>query len=312
MTEAPTMEDVIKHSRLVVSFGGISMKNTQINQGGIGDHSARAQLQAARAAGVQFVNISPVRDDVADFLDADWWPCRPNADVALMLGLAHTLLSENLHDRDFLQRYCTGFETFAGYILGQTDGQPKTAEWAQALCDIDAERIRTLARKMAAGPCLLSISWSLQRTEHGEQPYWMIGTLAAMLGQIGLPGRGVGFGYGCIHNFGFAGRKTLPFKTAALPQGDNPVDDYIPVAHIADMLLHPGAEYTFNGETRTYPDIKLIHWAGGNPFHHHQDLNRLRRAWARGTSSSSARRSCAASGAATSTRTRCAMRRSTS
>jgi biotin/methionine sulfoxide reductase len=109
----------------------------------------------------------------------------------------------------------------------------------------------------------------------------MIGTLAAMLGQIGLPGRGVGFGYGCIHNFGFAGRKTLPFKTAALPQGNNPVDDFIPVARIADMLLHPGAEYTFNGETRAYPDIKLIHWAGGNPFHHHQDLNRLRRAWAR-------------------------------
>src|SRR5699024_9955153 len=37
--------------------------------------------------------------------------------------------------------------------------------------------------------------------------------------------------------------------------------------------------YDFNGESRVYPDLKLVYWAGGNPFHHHQDLNRLRRAW---------------------------------
>jgi biotin/methionine sulfoxide reductase len=35
----------------------------------------------------------------------------------------------------------------------------------------------------------------------------------------------------------------------------------------------------YNGQELTYPDIKLVYWAGGNPFHHHQDLNRLRTAW---------------------------------
>jgi biotin/methionine sulfoxide reductase len=45
------------------------------------------------------------------------------------------------------------------------------------------------------------------------------------------------------------------------------------------MLLEPGGSYQFNGRTLTYPDIRLVYWAGGNPFHHHQDLNRLRRAW---------------------------------
>ena len=53
----------------------------------------------------------------------------------------------------------------------------------------------------------------------------------------------------------------------------------IPVARIADMLLDPGASYEFNGRQYKYPDIRLIYWAGGNPFHHHQDLNRLQRAW---------------------------------
>jgi biotin/methionine sulfoxide reductase len=47
------------------------------------------------------------------------------------------------------------------------------------------------------------------------------------------------------------------------------------------MLLNPGATYEFNGRRDVYPDIKLVYWAGGNPFHHHQDLNRLRRGWQR-------------------------------
>ena len=281
MNEAPTIEDVLEHTRLVVSFGGISMKNTQINQGGIGDHSARGHLQRWRDAGVEVVCISPVRDDVADFLDADWWPIRPNADVALMLGLAHTLHSEDLHDKDFLRSHCVGYERFVPYLLGESDGVPKDADWAAAICDIEADRIRALARRMASEPCLLSISWSLQRTENGDQPYWMIAVLGAMLGNLGLPGQGVGYGYGCIHNFGFAGRRSLPFKVGALPQGDNPVSTFIPVARIADMLLDPGGTVPFNGQTLTYPDIRLIYWAGGNPFHHHQDLNRLRRAFAK-------------------------------
>jgi len=47
------------------------------------------------------------------------------------------------------------------------------------------------------------------------------------------------------------------------------------------MLLHPGRSYWYNGEVRCYPEIRLVCWAGGNPFHHHQDLNRLHDAWTR-------------------------------
>ena len=281
MTEAPTLDDVAEHTRLVVSFGGISMKNMQINQGGIGDHSARDQLRRCRAAGVDFICISPVQDDVGDFLEADWWPIRPNADVALMLGLAHTLHTEDLHDKAFLASHCVGYEKLLPYLLGESDGVPKDADWASNLCDIDADRIRQLARRMADEPCLLSISWSLQRTENGDQPYWMIAVLSAMLGNLGLPGRGVGYGYGCLHNFGFAGRRVLPFKIGALSQGENAIQAFIPVARIADMLLDPGGSFPFNGEPLTYPDIRLVYWAGGNPYHHHQDLNKLREAWAK-------------------------------
>jgi biotin/methionine sulfoxide reductase len=61
----------------------------------------------------------------------------------------------------------------------------------------------------------------------------------------------------------------------------NRAGSFIPVARITDMLENPGADYAFNGRTLRYPDTRMICWAGGNPFHHHQDLNRFRRAWSR-------------------------------
>lgn len=276
---APTWEDIIEHGELVVAFGGISMKNTQVNVGGLGRHFAADKLKLARDAGVQFVNISLLKDDIGEFLDAEWLAPRPNSDVAIMLGMAHTLVSHNMHDRDFLDKYCEGFDKFLPYLLGEEDGQPKDANWAAKLSELPADTISNLAVRMANSRTTISISWSLQRAEHGEQTYWMATTLAAMLGQIGLPGRGIGYGYGAIHSVGFLGRKIRPFPLAALPQGQNPVDLAIPVARISDMLLNPGEEYEHNGQRRKYPDIKLVYWAGGNPFHHHQDLNRLRQAW---------------------------------
>ncbi|MCE8421432.1 molybdopterin-dependent oxidoreductase, partial [Rhodovulum sulfidophilum] len=53
----------------------------------------------------------------------------------------------------------------------------------------------------------------------------------------------------------------------------------IPCARVVDMLLNPGGEFQFNGATATYPDVKLAYWVGGNPFAHHQDRNRMLKAW---------------------------------
>lgn len=280
MRQAPTVEDIAANTNLVVCFGGIAMKNTQVMDGGLGAHTAEDQLRALAKTDTHFVNVSPLKDDMADFVGADWWPCRPNSDVALMLGLAHTIHSENLHDAAFLATYCVGFERFVPYLTGESDGQPKDADWASALADIPAEDIRALARRMASGRTLLGISWSLQRAEHGEQSYWMITLLAAMLGQFGLPGGGVAYGYGSVHNIGFAGRRQPNFRIAAMDQGNPPVNRYIPVSRIAEMLENPGGAYDYNGKRLNYPDIEVILWAGGNPYHHHQDLNRLRKAWA--------------------------------
>ncbi len=271
-------ESIASDCELFVAFGGVPLKNGQISQGGTGAHVQKAGMSAAHKAGVHFVNISPLRSDVMDGVNAEWLAARPSTDAALMLALAHTLMSEGLHDAAFLNRYTVGFERFATYVTGQQDGIAKDADWAADICALPADTILDLARRMAKSRTMISVAWALTRQDHGEQPYWAAITLAAMLGQIGLPGAGIGFGYSAVNNMGL-NRHQIDY--ASFPQGNNPIDDFIPVARLTDMLENPGARFDYDGQSYEYPDIHLVWWAGGNPFHHHQDLNRMREAWAK-------------------------------
>ncbi|HZC45291.1 MAG TPA: molybdopterin-dependent oxidoreductase, partial [Candidatus Acidoferrum sp.] len=156
-------KSIADHADLVVMFGGMPTRNTQVTPGGVGEHTTRGWLEKVKAAGVEFVNISPMRDDAAAHLDAEWIAPRPHSDTALMLALAHTLIVEGLHDADFLARYCAGFTRFRDYLLGVEDDIAKSAEWAAPLSEISADRIRGLARKMAASRTFINVNWSLQR-----------------------------------------------------------------------------------------------------------------------------------------------------
>jgi biotin/methionine sulfoxide reductase len=267
-----------QHTKLFVTFGGVPAKNAQVSAGGAVEHRVPGALRRMARAGVCFVNISPTRDDLDTGGTVEWIPVRPNTDTALMLALMLVLHREGLADTGFLRTHCTGAERFVAYLTGAADGVPKTPDWAEAITGVPASRITTLAREMAGTRTLLNIAWSLQRAHHGEQPYWALVTLAAFLGGIGLPGGGFGLGYGATNQIGSGHPR---FGGPTLPQGDNRVGAFIPVARIADMLLHPGENFTYNGATHAYPDIRLIYWAGGNPFHHHQDLYRLVDAWRR-------------------------------
>jgi len=270
--------ELVGESALVLAFGGMALKNNDVGGGGTGQHVARGNLEAAHRRGAEFHLIAPLRDDLPAGIEAVWHPIRPGTDVALMLGLAHTLVAEGRHDRAFLDRFCVGWEPFESYLLGGAGGQPKDAGWAAAICGLPADEIVGLARRAVGRRTLVTCSQSLQRAEHGEQPVWMGVVLAALLGQIGLPGGGFAYALGSTSN---TGKPPLAVPLPTVPQFQNSISDFIPVARVADMLLNPGEPFDYNGQRLVYPDIRLVYWAGGNPFHHHQDLNRLRRAFAR-------------------------------
>jgi biotin/methionine sulfoxide reductase len=278
LNQATAKSVVAEHGELVVAFGGLSPKNAAVSPGGVSRHNARSWVSAARARGCRFVSVSPLRDDTPAEAQAEWIAPRPGTDAALMLALAQVLDADGLADAGFLDRYTVGYLRFACYLRGEADGVVKDPPWAEEITGVPAARIRKLAHEMAAARTLVTVSWSLQRARHGEQPLWLGVVLAAMLGQIGLPGGGFGHGYGSAS---MVGEPAAQVSVPRLPQGRNGVAAFIPVARIADMLLNPGAAYDYNGQRLSYPEIRLVYWCGGNPFHHHQDLARLREAFAR-------------------------------
>lgn len=267
---------VIEHSDLVALWGCNLLKNNQIGWDPT-DHTAYEYMAKLKEKGTPVISIDPRLSDAAQYFGAEWIAPRPNTDTALMLGLAHVLYTEKLHDQKFLDTYTVGFDKFLPYLLGESDKTPKTPEWAERITTVPADKIRELARRLVKGRTMIMSGWSIQRQDHGEQTYWMLVTLCSMIGQIGLPGGGFGLSYHYA-NGGSLTAKSAPL--GGITVGDNPVKDVVPYAHgLNDLLLNPGATADYNGGKVTYPDIRLVYWCGGSPFTHQFDRNKQIQAW---------------------------------
>ena len=114
-------------------------------------------LRRAKQRGCKFVVIDPQYTDSAAAYDAWWIPIKPNTDAAMMAGMAHYIFDKGLQDQAFIDRFVQGMdagtmpdwakgqENFKDYILGVSDGVPKTPEWASAICGVPAADIAKLA-----------------------------------------------------------------------------------------------------------------------------------------------------------------------
>jgi len=269
---------ILEHCEVFLAFGGLATKNGQIASGGSAEHTQEGWLRRLGASDIRVVNVSPWRDDCPGYVGATWMPIRPATDVALMLALAYEIDRRGAVDAAFLATHCVGADALLAYVRGTSDDTPKTPAWAEAITGVPRADIGWLAETLCGRRSYITCAFSVQRAHRGEQPYWMTIALAAMLGQVGLPGGGFGFGHGSMNGVGNP-RVATPGPES--PVGGNPARLGIPAARISDMLLHPGQPYRFDGKEYRYPDVRYIHWAGGNPFHHHQQLARLEQAWAR-------------------------------
>ena len=100
-------------------------------------------LNDARRRGAKIIVVDPRRSGSAALADR-WLRVRPGCDLALLLGIAHVLIAEDLYDHDFVARYTTGFDELARAAVAWTP------EWAESMCDVPAEEIVATARDLAA------------------------------------------------------------------------------------------------------------------------------------------------------------------
>ena len=217
----------------------MALKNNDVGGGGTSRHIARERLDggaparrrissdrsaARRSAGRPRGGLAS--DPARHRCRAD---ARPRAHAGRR-GPARPRLSRPLLHRlgDFRARICSG----------ASDGQPKTPPGPRRSAACRKTRSSRWRAASPAGARWSPARMSLQRAEHGEQPVWMAVVLAAMLGQIGLPGGGFAYALGLdLEHRQAAGGGAV---AGTCRSGRNAIDDFIPVARIADMLLQAG------------------------------------------------------------------------
>jgi anaerobic dimethyl sulfoxide reductase subunit A len=175
-------------------------------------------LIKARENGARVIAVDPRYHDTAATAADEWVPIRPGTDTAMMLAMAYVMITENLHDQPFLDKYTIGFDKFKEYVLGQEDGIDKTPQWAAEICSVDADTIVSLAREYSGTkPAALMDCQGPARSAMGEQYNRCAATLSAMTGNVGRPG-----GSAC------GGLMGIPvghmFRMSAIPPGKNPFE----------------------------------------------------------------------------------------
>lgn len=304
--EQQTSWPVVLENSKVVVFWGLNPISTLRVAWTSSDEQGFKYFEQLKNSDKEIIIIDPIKTVSGKYFEgkARWIAPRPNTDVAMMLGMAQHLYSQGKYDKEFLQNYTVGFEKFVPYLTGQSDGVAKTPEWASEICGIGADVIKELAIKFYENRTMIMAGWGIQRAHHGEQAHWMIVTLCAMLGQIGLAGGGFGFSYhyanggaptcaggviggmnaasvGVVKDGKFLGLAQDQKQGGEAAQAwlVNTAKVAFPLARIADVLLNPGKTIDANGAKITYPKIDFIYWVGGNPIVHHQDTNTNIKAW---------------------------------
>ncbi len=244
-----------KNSRLILMWGWSPGDGTF----GTG---TMPHLKAAKQHGTRIICVDPRQTMTSKQLAEEHIFIRPSTDAAALIAMAQVIVSENLHDQAFCDRYVLGFDdatlpenapdgaSYRSYLLGLSDGLPKTPEWAEAITGIPAATLRRLAIDFATSkPAALHCGYAPGRTAYGEQFHRAAYALAAMTGNIGIPGGNTGVSNGAT------GRGRMD----SLPTGENPIDARVASPMLADLLAR--------GKAGGYPaDIKLIYSAGGDLF----------------------------------------------
>jgi anaerobic dimethyl sulfoxide reductase subunit A len=240
-------------------------------------------LKKAREKGARVVCIDPRMTLSAVSLADEWIPIRPGTDAALMSAMAYIMITEDLHDTAFVGRYCVGFEknqmpegaedeeSYKDYILGTRDGTPKTPAWAEAITGVPGPTIARIAREYATlKPGVLYQGYGMQRRAYGEQVVRAGCVLAALTGNVGIPG---GWASGLALQAPDGGPLWNVF-----PTGRNPVKARIPSFLWSEAVLR-GREMTaadgVRGVPRLTTDIKLIYAVACNCLiNQHGHVNR--------------------------------------
>src|SRR5437016_3119951 len=133
-------------------------------------------IEEARREGAKLVVIDPYKTRTAKC--ADWYlPIDPGTEFALALAMMHVIISEGLHDADYISKYTTGFEQLKEKVK---DYPPdRVAQWT----GISAADIQQLAREYATKrPAAIRLNYGVQRAQGGGMSTRAVAMLPCITG----------------------------------------------------------------------------------------------------------------------------------
>ena len=266
--------DDLVNSKLIVLFA------ENIVETRMGGANTAHYIKLAKEKGARVIVIDPRYSDTVTALADEWIPIKPTTDNAFMDAMAYVILTENLHDQAFLDKYCLGFDeehmppgipvnnSYKSHLLGLSDDKTaKTPEWAERITGIFRETIVKVARQIAQiKPTCLLQGFGWQRHAYGEQPVRGLPVLAAMTGNVGKSGGGPGLR---------VGGHSVPMGW--MPAGPNPVKAAISCYVWPDAIMR-GKEMTaadgVQGVAKLPTDLKMIwNYASNTLINQHSDCN---------------------------------------
>lgn len=269
--------DDIANSKLVVMFGN-NPAETRMSGGGLTYHYIRGR----EASNARIVVIDPRYTDTAAGREDEWLPIRPGTDAALVAGLAYVIITEDMADQAFLDKYCVGYDEttlpegapanshYKAYILGTgPDGIAKTPEWAANITGIPVDKIVKLAREIGtAKPACITQGWGPQRHANGEMVSRAIAMLPILTGNVGISGGNSG-----------ARESSYSIPFVRFPTLTNPVKTSISMFLWTDAIVR-GPEMTakrdgVRGKDKLDVPIKMVwNYASNCLINQHAEINK--------------------------------------
>ncbi len=140
-----------------------------------------AAIKQAKKRGARLIVIDPKRIPACDLADV-WLRPRPGTDAALALAMINLMIAEEQYDKDFVARWCHGFDALRERVAGFS------ADVAAGLTGVPAEDMVTAARLYADGPSTFVSGHGIDAFTAGVQTFRAFHCLVAISGNVDRPG----------------------------------------------------------------------------------------------------------------------------
>jgi formate dehydrogenase major subunit len=219
--------------------------------------------------GARLITVDPRRTSSAQWADL-WLGLDVGSDVALANAMGREIIASGLHNRAFIERATTGFETYEKCV------QPYTLEYAERVTGIPGEAIREAAHTYARAD-RAQLCWTLGITEHHNAVDNVLAlcNLALLTGHVGRYGSGLVPLRGQNNVQGGGDMGAIPNR---LPGGnDLEVEaQRAPFERLWGRAIQPkrGMHLTEMFEAMEHGELRTLYVIGENPAQSEADMER--------------------------------------